>query len=51
MVVEDEVGFAAALAEALEGQLPRVPPEAALPYGMEASLDEHAALFRQLLAN
>ena len=47
--VEDEAMFATALREALDGHLPTVPPEAALLYGMETSLDEHAALFRELL--
>ena len=47
VAVGDEAGFAAALGEALDGQIPAVPPRAALPYGIEASLDEHAALFRE----
>lgn len=47
--VGDELGLARAIGDALDGRLPHVPPEASLPYGIEASLDEHAAVFRKLI--
>ncbi len=47
--VEDETGLASAIQEALDGRLRPVPPEASLPYGINASLDEHAAVFGGLL--
>jgi glycosyltransferase involved in cell wall biosynthesis len=50
MKVGDDAGLAAALEEALDGRLPVVPPEASLPYGFEAAIDEHAALFHKLLS-
>lgn len=46
---DDEAGLASALREALDGRLSAVPPEAALPFGIEASLDEHASVFQELL--
>lgn len=45
----DSAGLAEALRVALDGELPAVPPEAALPYGIEAACDEHAALFAGLI--
>ena len=45
----DEAGLAEALRAALDGELPAVPSSAALPYGIEAACDEHAALFAELL--
>jgi len=48
--LDDEVAFSKALGEALNGRLPAVPPAAALPYGVEASLGEHAAIFAGLMS-
>lgn len=48
--IGDEDAFAAALAEALDARLPKVRPEAMLPYEIETALDEHAQFFRDLLA-
>jgi len=45
----DEAGLAEALRAALDDELPAVPSSAALPYGIEAACDEHAALFAELL--
>jgi glycosyltransferase involved in cell wall biosynthesis len=49
VAVDDEAALAEALAAALDGRIPAVPPEAAAPYGIEAASDEHAALFAELL--
>ncbi|MXP40341.1 glycosyltransferase [Altererythrobacter soli] len=45
----DESAFAGALEQALDGRLPEVPNAAALPYGIDAACDEHAAIFAHLL--
>jgi glycosyltransferase involved in cell wall biosynthesis len=45
----DEEAFASALEQALAGDLPALNREAARPYEVEASLDEHALLFGSLL--
>lgn len=47
--VDDGRALAAALREALDGSMPTVLPEAAMAYGIEASLDEHAAVFGESL--
>lgn len=46
---DDEAGFTQALQDALDGRLPMVRPEAALPYSIEAACDEHARLFAGLI--
>lgn len=45
VAIDDEAGLTQALKAALDGELPAVPSEASAPYGIEASCDEHAALF------
>jgi glycosyltransferase involved in cell wall biosynthesis len=49
IALDDERGFAGALAAALDGKLPHVPNSASLPYSIEASRAEHAELFSDLL--
>ena len=49
VALDDEAGLSNALKEALDGQLPVVPSQAALPYGIEAACDEHATLFAELI--
>ena len=45
---EDESGFAAGLAEALDGTLPVVPRTASAPYGIQSSIAEHVELFSEI---
>jgi glycosyltransferase involved in cell wall biosynthesis len=49
VAIDDEEAFAAALSEALDGKLPRVPPTESLPYSIESSMAEHAELFGEIL--
>ena len=49
IALDDERGFAEALAAALDGRLPHVPNSASMPYSIEASRAEHAELFSDLL--
>ena len=49
VAVDDEKTFSEMLEEALGGRLPALSPNAVLPYGIEASCDQHAALFSELI--
>ena len=49
VATDDEQGFADALAAALEGRLPNVPPSASLPYSIRSSIAEHVRLFCEVV--
>lgn len=49
--LDDEAGFAEALAAALDGDLPHVPSSASIPYSIQASQADHAQLFGELLGH
>lgn len=48
---DDAAGLARRLEAALDGRLPEIPPEATAPFAIEASCDEHAREFRDILAS
>ncbi|MET1757020.1 glycosyltransferase [Novosphingobium sp. RD2P27] len=48
--VRDVAALSAAIARALDGNLPTVAPHAVAAYGIDAACDAHAALFSHLLA-
>ena len=49
VATDDELRFADALAVALDGRLPNVPPSASLPYSIQSSIVEHVRLFCEVL--
>ena len=49
VAIDDEEGFADALAAALDGKLPVVPASVSLPYTIESSIAEHVELFCEIL--